>query len=348
MQEGGEEIAFRNTLGKDNNPIYIWERRNRMKKVATFLVIVLAFLLIGISSHVLAIDKIKLGTAIKEPPEYYLPILAAEEQGLWKKNDLEVEWVPFKGSPLLFSAMATGDIKVGIANVTGPIQAISRGLPITNISDLHPNTAYTLFVRPDSKYRDPRDLKGATLGTARLGTLAHCYSIIVAKTAGIDKTVKYVGTGGAIESIAALKSGAIDAYLLTTTVFAEMLVKGELRQIAQMKDYLPKEWLMEVVFAHKDFVRERPDAVKRVVKAIGESIEFVNKNPDWAIKKIRSESGFSEEAARFTLQAIRFAKDLRLSRKAMGNVIDFCVEYEIIKKEQAPSADEIIPKEFAR
>ena len=36
------------------------------------------------------------------------------------------------------SAITSGDIQVGMAGVTGPIQAISRGLPIVTISDLHP------------------------------------------------------------------------------------------------------------------------------------------------------------------------------------------------------------------
>lgn len=320
-----------------------------MKKTATVSVIFLTLLLMGIAPNVLAIDKIKLGTAIKVAPEFYLPILAAEEKGIWKKNDLQVEWVPFKGSTLLMSGIASGDIQVGMAGVTGPLQAFSRGLPVTHIADLHPNTSWHLFVTADSKYKDVKDLKGAKIGTTRLGTVSQIYAIIMSKEAGIGETVQYIGTGGPIQSLAALKSGAIGAYFISTSVFAEVILKGEVRTIGDpITSCLPKEWLMELVCAHKDFVKEKPDTVKRVIKSLSESIEVINKDPQWVVKTIQREARCSEGAAKFTLETLKFAQDLRLSRKAMENVINFCVEYGIITKEQAPSVDEVLPKEFAR
>jgi ABC-type nitrate/sulfonate/bicarbonate transport system substrate-binding protein len=105
---------------------------------------------------------------------------------------------------------------------------------------------------------------------------------------------------------------------------------------------------MEVIIAHKNFVNEKPDTVKRVIKALSESIEFINTNPSWVIEKVKNESRFSEEGAKLTLQELRFAEDLSLNKKAMENVINFCVQYGIIKKEKAPSVDEVIPKGFAR
>ena len=40
----------------------------------------------------LAAEKMRFGTSVKGNPFYELPAIAAEEQGLWKQNGLEVTW----------------------------------------------------------------------------------------------------------------------------------------------------------------------------------------------------------------------------------------------------------------
>lgn len=318
-----------------------------MKKTALFLMVLLVFLWVE-KSDVLAIDKIKIGTAIREFPTYYLPILAAEERGFWKNNGLEVEWVPFKGSPLLMTGMISGDIKVGIAGSTGVLQAASRGLPVIIISDLQSKNDFTLYVKADSPIREPRDLKGAKIGVTRLGVVSHCFGILIAKKFGIEKDVKFIGTGGTPETAAALKVGAIDGTVLPVFEFAELVARGEVRQVTRAADHLPVEWLMDVVFTHKDFIKERPDIIKRTIKGLLEAIDFIDKNPTWAIEKMKAESGFSEVAVKLVYQELGFTKDGRVNRKAVENVINFLVEYGIITKEKAPEVDKVFTSEFTR
>jgi NitT/TauT family transport system substrate-binding protein len=318
-----------------------------MKKTASFLIVFLVFLLFG-SSGVLAIDKIKIGSAIREYPGYYLPILAAEEKGFWKNNGLEVEWIPFKGSPLLAAGMAAGDVKVGIDGTTSVLQAASRALPVIIVSDFQTENDFTLYVRAGSPIKEPIDLKGTKIGVTRLGVISHCFGILIAKKFGIEKDVKFIGTGGTPETAAALRTGVIDATVLPVSQFAEIVLKGEFRQVTRAADYLPKEWLMMVVFAHKDFVKERPDVVRRTIKALMEAIDFINKNPLWAIEKMKTESGFSEEAARLVHKTIVFTKDGRINRKAVENVLNFLVEFGIITKEKAPEVDKLFTTEFTR
>src|SRR3990172_7038063 len=87
---------------------------NQMGK-AIFLFL-LAFLLVGSCNWpaaravVEAADKITFGIPAKVSPAYYLPLLAGQEQGLWKEQGLDMEWVSFEGSAQLLRAVATGRV----------------------------------------------------------------------------------------------------------------------------------------------------------------------------------------------------------------------------------------------
>lgn len=316
-----------------------------MKKNIFFTTSVLMLSLI-FSTQLQAIEKLRIGTAIKEFPGYYLPILAAQEHGFFKQNGLEVEWVPFKGSPLLNSAVAAGDIKMGMDGVTGTLQAVSRGLPLVIIASLYLDNDFNLYVRADSPIRDPKDLRGAKLGTTRLGTISHIYGQFLAKKFGLEKEVKFVGTGGVTEVVAAMKAGVLDGTVLTPSQFAELQLKGEVRLVTKIADHLPKEWVNQIIFSPSEFIKRNSETVRRSVKSLVAAFGYIYGNPGWSIAKIKSESGFSEEASKLVYQAMGLSRDGKISRRALENVINFVVEYGLVPKDKLPAVDQLYTREF--
>src|SRR3990172_4897564 len=83
--------------------------RSKMRTMSAFLIAVLAFSAAPMAASA-AGEKIKFATAVKLFPVFYLPVLAAEERGYWKEEDLEVEWVPFAGGHPMNQAIAAGAI----------------------------------------------------------------------------------------------------------------------------------------------------------------------------------------------------------------------------------------------
>src|SRR3990172_586483 len=158
----------------------------------------------------LAIEKIQLGSAIKLTPAYYLPVVTGDEKGFLKENGLEVEWVPFQSAPDMHRALAGAAMNMGLDTGTGKIQAASRGIPVYTVSDLQHNEGVALYVLPGSPIKGPKDLKGARIGITRPGSTDHANAQFVAKVLGIEKDVKYLGTGGIPQKMAALRAGVID------------------------------------------------------------------------------------------------------------------------------------------
>lgn len=64
--------------------------------------------------QIAAAEKIKFSTPLKTVPHYALPMLAAEEKGIWKQEGLEGEWIPFCSGGSAHRAFAAGAIQIGI------------------------------------------------------------------------------------------------------------------------------------------------------------------------------------------------------------------------------------------
>src|SRR3990170_4197668 len=175
------------------------------------LVLFCAMALVFYGLPVQAAEKLKFGTAVKESAEYYLRVLAAEEKKLWEKNGLQAEWVPFKGAGEMFRSVAAGAIFTGFAATSSIVEAQVRGVPAVIVSDVVPYDPFVIWVRTDSRFKEPRDYKGARVGVARFGGAQHLYGQLIAKSLGVEKEVKFVSIGGIPEGWAAMKTGIIDA-----------------------------------------------------------------------------------------------------------------------------------------
>ena len=314
-------------------------------KGAIFLILgIIILLALGATVH--PAEKLKFGTAIKEFAGFYLPIFAAAEKGFWKENNLEVEWIPFRGGAPQLAAVAAGEIMTGFTATSDVIQGASRGLPVLIVSELWRDPIFSLWVRTDSRIKEPRDLKGAKLGVSRLGSPSHIYGQMVGKVFGLEKDVRFVAAGGVTEIFAAMKAGHLDGTILSPTLFIDLQLKGEVREVFKMGDYLSKDWLEFVVFAQKEFSKKRADTARRTVRAVIQAIDFINKTPRWAMDKMKAEQGYSEEATRQLYERLSFSKDGKIREPAVINNINMNIDYGIVPRDKVPPVGEIYTREF--
>lgn len=286
-------------------------------------------------------EKVKLATAVRDFPGYNLLIMAAEERGFWRQNGLEVEWFPFAGAVPMNQAIATGGVKIGFTPNTSVISAVEKGLPILIVCELV-DMSMVIWVRADSPIRTPRELKGTKIAVSQLGSMLHMYGRALLKVLKMEeKDVRFVGAGGLPAMAAALKSGAVDAAIIGLPPFADFKARGEFRDIGRVEDFIPVEWMDHVLFARKDFLKDNPDLVKRMVKAILQSVDFVRGNSQWAIEKLQKETGFTKEGARLAYEDLKYTRDGKVNLKELENVRNFMIEYGLASREKTPPVSEL-------
>lgn len=291
-----------------------------------------------------AAEKVRFASHIRAAPLYALPIWAALDHGFWKQQGLEAEYLPFESPIPMNQAVVVGAVDMGVQGLTGLITAIVRGVPVTMVAD--PITQrFLIWVRSDSRIREPKDLRGARVSITRFGADLHYALIALGKDLGIEKEMKIIAAGGVMARIAAIKAGATDATIASLETMAHLVVRGEIRELLAVDNYIPKGVFAQTIFASRGFLEAKPDAVKKGVKGFILGADYVMKNRDWAIRKMMTELGFSEEAARIAHQDLQYT-DGRTDTKRIDAAINFLVEYGLLAKDKVPPMDKIFVRGF--
>lgn len=293
-----------------------------------------------------ALEKVRLATSVKDNPTFYLPILAGQEKEIWKKQGLEVEWVPFRAGGEMAPAVAGGHVGIGITTAVLATQWLARAFPVIVVGAWDLKEEWSLWVVTDSPLKKPMDLKGTRIGITRRGAIADSYSRAVVKALGIEKEVKFVAVGGLAEQMAALKARRVESSPNGILVIAELAYRGEVRPLVRVDDYLPREWVMRVLTARKDYLKENGETVKRLIKASLEAREFVKGNPAWTVEKLKSQARLSEGAAKMVQASFVYSPDGRIERKALENVTNFLDEYGVVPKEKLPPLEQMYTNEY--
>lgn len=295
----------------------------------------------------LAADKVRFAIHFKLNPHYVLPVLAALEKGFWKDQALEVSYLPFDASTDMDKGVAAREVDVGMQSLPELIRAASAGILEVVVADPDIATAFNFWVRTESPLKQPKDVKGAKIGVTRFGATSHVMAQAVVKALGIEeKEVKFISMGGGAPHVAGLRAGAIDVATLSSFAMGSLLARGEVRELVRMEDYLPKGVAGQVLFARKEFLERNPAVVKKVIKGFLQGAEFVMKNPEWSIEKMKGEFRYSPEVARLAFPWVKYDTKGKVEEARVKNTVDFIIEYGILAKEKIPPLDSLYRKGF--
>lgn len=317
--------------------------RSLSKKMVWLVLLFIAFALQQNLSP--AAEKMKLGTSVRENPLYVLPPLAAEEKGFWKEQGIQVDYIPFRGGSEMHRAAAAGALDMGISGAVSIVQAVTRGLPEIIVAQIAPEEYY-FWVRADSPIKGPKDVRGVKMGVNRFGGLAHAYGRAVAKALKAEKEIKFVAGGGQREEMAAIRARTLDGRFSSAPTMAPLKWAGMVREVISVSDYLPKKWVDLVLWSRIEVVVNRPPAGRAATRGILKGKELIAADPAWAIGKMKSNFGFSEELARFVYPMLRYYPQAHVDLEALENVRNFLVQFGIVSKEKVFPMESLYTGEF--
>lgn len=94
----------------------------------------------------------------------YGPLFLAQEEGLFKKNNLEVRFGEGAGAPAALGALVQGQEDAVVLPGVFALSAIQKGIPVKLIALYHPKTPVVLISWPEKPVNKPQDLIGLTVG----------------------------------------------------------------------------------------------------------------------------------------------------------------------------------------
>lgn len=241
--------------------------------------------------------KFTLDWAFQGPTSAFL---VAEQKGYYKAEGIDITIDAGQGSAGALQRVATGAYEMGFADINalieynaknpdGQVKAVMMGY------DAPPFGVYAL---KSSGIKTPKDLEGKKLGAPVFDASFKLFPAFAAKT-GIDRTkITNINLQPPLRE-PSLKNGSVDfisGHYFSSILDLEKIGVKESEIIAFPYADAGMDFYGNAVVASPKFIKENPEAIKKVVKATIKAWKEVAANPDVGIKATKTRDGLTDEA----------------------------------------------------
>jgi NitT/TauT family transport system substrate-binding protein len=276
--------------------------------------------------------SVKIGTAVLGDYALAGPFIVAVEKGFFRTENLNVEFVPFRGGPNLVKAVIAGEILLGAAGSTDILVFREAGMPLKMVATHTEGNHFTLNVAPD--VQGVGDLKGKAIGVTSVGATTWVFARMVAKQQGWDpdKDVKIVGLGGLDAQLAALARKEVHAFVWGDGGAVTQLA-GKSKVLMRM-DKVTARWISQIQYASEDGIKKQGDDIRKVMKGLFAAIRFMTDQTADAAEIIAKKIGWSAEAVlgAHKISGSLMSHDGTVSLEALRSMQDTLLEHGVIKK----------------
>jgi len=279
-------------------------------------------LLIGLSLLISAataeaIDKVRM--SISAVDVSFLTGGLALKRGMFRDEGLDVELIRMNAN-VSVTALSTGDIDYTMV-FASVVRGALRGLPMKVVASFMDSSTHLLIARPE--YKTIRDLKGKTLAVSNYGATSDVAARMMMKQGGVDpeKELKIIQLGAERGRYAALREGIVDVAVLSPPTDTDAQRQGY-RILSRFHEHFKLPFTGVGTNLRK--LKEKPDEVKRMVKAMLRANRFVRSNREGTIQTMMEWIKVDRESAVATYDSTWkiFSEDGGLSESGLKLVID--------------------------
>lgn len=205
----------------------------------------------------------------------------ARQEGLFKKNGLEVELIHIPSSSRAIQAILAGEIAISFMDGSNAAQANLKGANLALIAGATNRQVFSLMAKQEIKRIS--DLRGKKIGITRIGSSTHTSALYALGSAGLKPAdVQLLPLVEVPNIFTALAAGQIDAGVVSPPTNARAKRAGfiELMNIAKEGP----EFVSVAVGTSRTFIKTNEDTVRRVVRSYAEGIQVFKSNKTAALK----------------------------------------------------------------
>ncbi|HEX2385209.1 MAG TPA: ABC transporter substrate-binding protein [Candidatus Binatia bacterium] len=282
-----------------------------MKRAAIFFVLLLCPSLIS------AAEKVRYAYPAKSLN--YLPLFLGKDKGIYAAEGIDLELV-LVTSRIQVTALTTGDLEFSGAQ-SQVSSAAALGFPVKVVGFITIKPTFWLTARPE--IRSISDLKGKVIGITAIGSSTDTLARYIVRKYGLvpDKEVALFATGTTANILAALNGGSVQAGMLSPPFHSMAKLMG-FHILAYLGDHV--EQSLSGVATSDKMLRERPETVRRVLRATLKSLRFVRQNKEetvlYIIREWKVDRPLAEELYASMLPA--FSPDGSMNEKGIRDALE--------------------------
>ena len=229
----------------------------------------------------------------------YLPLFVAVHRGFFKDEGLDIEL------PRLIPAMAQNALLAGEVQYHGladsGLRLAARGLPIKAIFYGADRPMYYLVAQKE--IRSVPELRGKRIGVSQFGGTSDLSARLALKHFGVEpeKDALLIQIGAEGTRMAALRAGSVSAIIVPVPAVAILKREG-FNEVSFVGDVV--EFASNGYSTTDQRIKEHPQEVKKVVRALYRGLRYAKENPSGTIGVIQKEWKVDSEIAKGSYQAI--------------------------------------------
>lgn len=249
-----------------------------MKQKLTLLVLLFT-LLVSACSPAQPTEAITLKVAIL-PILDVLPMVVAQQEGLFTKNGVTVEFIPVGSAPerdQLISAGQADAMVNELASVMFLNQDQIQVQAVRFARTASPDQAlFRILAAKDSGIQTAADLKGVPVGVSQATVIEYLTERLLQAEGLSGDEIKVVAIPKIPDRLALLGSGELKAAMLPEPFSTLAAQQGA---TVVLDDTLRPEYSFSLITFRKTVIDQRPQAVRAFLAAIEEAVTLINANP---------------------------------------------------------------------
>ena len=277
-------------------------------------------------------DKVRLSVSSLDAA--FLTPIVALKRGFFKEEDIDPEIIRMNAN-ISITALATGD--TDYTTIFGSVvRAAIRGLPVRVVASFLDSPTQMLLARQE--YKSVKELKGKTLGVSTFGATADVSARMMFRYSGVDpeKDVKIIALGADQARFTALKEGIVDVIVISPPADLEGKKFG-FRVLARAYELFNFPFVG--LGANLKKINERPDEIKRVIKALIKANRYIRSNRDGSIEVLAEWSRAAKENAAVSYDSVVkvFNQDGSIPADGLQSVIESAVKEAKVTRPVLPN-----------
>ena len=281
----------------------------------------------------------------------HAPFYLGKERGYYDQEGIDLDIQEGRGSGVTVQAVAAGTATFGYADVPTMIKAASKGAPVIAVGVALQTSPMSVMGFTEKNIRKPEDIKGKTVAVTPGDSMSQIWPLFMKKTGLKEGDFKQVAGDAQTKMNAVINNQAdvLLGYVMDQAIKLQDATKKPVTPI-RFADY-GVNMVSSGIIVQKDYLKNKPDVVRRFLRAATRSLEESAKNPEAAVDamlKAQPKSGVKETAVvgmKATAGLYKGPdnpndKPLHVGQKNMADTLALLVEYGGLDKSTAGKAED--------
>jgi NitT/TauT family transport system substrate-binding protein len=268
----------------------------------------------------------------------HAPFFLGKERGYYEQEGIELDIQEGRGSGVTVQAVAANTATFGYVDVATMIKAAAKGAPVKAVGIALQLSPMSVMGFADKNIRTPKDIVGKTVAVTPGDSMSQIWPLFLKKT-GISETEFKTVAGDAQTKLNAVMNGQADlllGYVMDQAIKLQDATKKPVHPI-RFADY-GVNLISSGIIVNTDTLKNKPDLVKRFLRATTRAMEDAERNPEAAVDamlKANSKAGvrdtliigLKQTTALYHTKETANNKPLRASMANVGESLDLLAQY---------------------